>query len=70
MTKKCIYLLLSLFFATGSLFAQSNKSLAEAERYFGIKSYDAALPKYLEAIHGRKRPPGTLPHRRLLPEVS
>jgi outer membrane protein OmpA-like peptidoglycan-associated protein len=57
MTKKCIYLLLSLFFATGSLFAQSNKSLAEAERYFGIKSYDAALPKYLEAIQAGEKDP-------------
>jgi outer membrane protein OmpA-like peptidoglycan-associated protein len=57
MTKKCIYLLLCIFFATGSLFAQSNKSLAEAERYFGIKSYDAALPKYMEAIQAGEKDP-------------
>jgi outer membrane protein OmpA-like peptidoglycan-associated protein len=57
MIKKCTYLLLCLFFATGSLFAQSNKSLAEAERYFGFKSYDAALPKYLEAIEAGEKDP-------------
>jgi len=50
MTKKTIYLLLYSFFAVGSLLAQGNKSLADAERYYSVKSYDAALPKFLEAI--------------------
>src|SRR5690349_1327158 len=30
--------------------AQGKKSLADAERYFSLRSYDAALPKFLEAI--------------------
>jgi len=55
MTKKTIYLLLYLFFAVGSLLAQGNKSLADAERYYSVKSYDAALPKFLEAIQAGEK---------------
>lgn len=37
--------------------AQSAKELAEADRFYGIKSYDQALPHFLEAIQlGEKDP--------------
>ena len=56
MIKKTIYVLLLSLFATAS-FAQSSKVLAEAERYFSVKSYDAALPKFLEAIQAGEKDP-------------
>ena len=37
--------------------AQSNKSLTDAQRYFGIKNYEQALPLYLEAIKGGVKDP-------------
>ncbi len=37
--------------------AQSGKSLAEAERYFGIKNYEQALPLFLEAIQSGEKDP-------------
>src|SRR5688572_3334258 len=55
MIKKTIYLLFYSLVATGPLLAQSNKSLADAERYFGVKSYDVALPKFLEAIQAGEK---------------
>jgi len=55
--KRTLNLLLCLFFASASLFAQSNKSLADAERYFSVKSYDVALPKFLEAIQAGEKDP-------------
>ncbi len=37
--------------------AQGGKSLGEAERYFGVRNYEEALPKFLEAIRtGEKNP--------------
>jgi outer membrane protein OmpA-like peptidoglycan-associated protein len=56
MIKKTIYVLLFSLFATAS-FAQGSKALAEAERYFSVKSYDAALPKFLEAIQAGEKDP-------------
>ncbi|HEY3404756.1 MAG TPA: OmpA family protein [Ohtaekwangia sp.] len=56
MMKNTLSLLL-LFFASASLFAQGNKSLADAERYFSVKSYDVALPKFLEAIQAGNKDP-------------
>jgi tetratricopeptide (TPR) repeat protein len=37
--------------------AQSGKSLAEAERFYGIKAYESALPKFLEAIQAGEKDP-------------
>jgi outer membrane protein OmpA-like peptidoglycan-associated protein len=37
--------------------AQTNKSLTEAQRFFGLKNYNAALPKYLEAIQSGIKDP-------------
>src|SRR4051812_31527244 len=55
MVKNTIFTLL-LSVLTLSLFAQG-KSLAEADRLFGVKSYEAALSKYLEAIQGGEKDP-------------
>lgn len=52
-------IVLILIVLCGSLFtqAQGNKSLADAQRYFGIKNYEQALPLYLEAIKSGVRDP-------------
>ncbi|MFM8744928.1 MAG: OmpA family protein [Cytophagales bacterium] len=43
-------LFLLLMWASGSLFAQTNKALTEAQKLFATKNYTEALPKYLEAL--------------------
>jgi outer membrane protein OmpA-like peptidoglycan-associated protein len=40
-----------------SAIAQGSKSLADAERFFGVRSYDMALPKFLEAIQAGEKDP-------------
>ncbi len=47
---------LFLISAFGSL-AQGSKALAEAERFYGIKAYESALPKFLEAIEAGEKDP-------------
>jgi outer membrane protein OmpA-like peptidoglycan-associated protein len=46
-----------LSFLSLSLLAQGGKALAEADRLFGVKRYDAALPKYLEALQAGEKDP-------------
>lgn len=53
---------LALFFVTTMVYtvvtlAQGNKNLAEADRFFGVKAYDMALPRYLGAIKGGEKDP-------------
>lgn len=50
-------MMLCLFLLSATVYAQGNKSLAEAERYFAVKSYDGALPKFLEAIAAGEKDP-------------
>src|SRR5690349_18882590 len=57
MMKNTVFLLLGLFFMSASLHAQNSKALADAERYFSVKSYDVALPKFLEAIQAGEKDP-------------
>jgi len=57
MMKKPISLMLYLLFASVMLHGQGSKSLADAERYFSVKSYDVALPKFLEAIQAGEKDP-------------
>ncbi len=53
---KRFILLLSITFSISlSSSAQGSKALAEADRYFGIRNYEAALPMYLEAIKGGEK---------------
>jgi outer membrane protein OmpA-like peptidoglycan-associated protein len=49
-------ILLSLAFSL-YVMAQSNKSLMEAQKLFGLKNYEQALPKYLEAIQSGTKDP-------------
>jgi outer membrane protein OmpA-like peptidoglycan-associated protein/Tol biopolymer transport system component len=39
------------------VFAQGNKLVAEADRFFGIRNYEEALPKFLEAIKAGEKDP-------------
>jgi outer membrane protein OmpA-like peptidoglycan-associated protein len=39
------------------LFAQGSKSLADADRFFSVRSYDMALTRYLEAIQAGEKDP-------------
>ncbi len=44
-----------LLFTAAASVAQSNKALAEAEKFYSVKAYDQALPKYLEAIQAGEK---------------
>jgi len=53
-----VFFILFLLAVNPALFAQGNKkALADAERYFGIKAYEQALPLYLEAIKAGEKDP-------------
>ena len=52
-----IVLILIVLCCSFSSWAQGSKSLADAQRYFGIKNYEQALPLYLEAIKGGVKDP-------------
>lgn len=52
-----IVLILIVLCGSLSTQAQGNKSLADAQRYFGIKNYEQALPLYLEAIKSGVKDP-------------
>ncbi len=51
------YLLVTISITSFQLAAQTNKSLSEAQKLFGLKNYEAALPKYLEAIQSGIKDP-------------
>ncbi len=55
MIRQVYFLCLVLFFAALSATGQDNKSLADAERYFSVRSYDVALPKFLAAIQAGEK---------------
>jgi tetratricopeptide (TPR) repeat protein len=58
MMRKALNLLITMLIFSSSMYAQGNKkALADAERYFGIKVYDQALPLYLEAIQAGEKDP-------------
>ena len=50
MIRRTYLLSVGLLFSVSILFAQGSKSLTDAEYYFSVKSYDQALPKFLEVI--------------------
>lgn len=56
MKKAPIVCFLFLFSLTSG-FAQGSKSLADAERFFSVRSYDMALAKFLEAIQAGEKDP-------------
>ena len=56
--RKAINLLIILFTVQAAVFAQANKkTLSEAERFYGIKAYDQALPLFVEAIKAGEKDP-------------
>jgi outer membrane protein OmpA-like peptidoglycan-associated protein len=56
--KTAFYLFILLLAIQPQLFAQGNKkALSEADRFYGIKAYDQALPLYLEAIQAGEKDP-------------
>jgi len=57
MTRKVNLLYWLLFFSVVALQAQDSKSLADAEHYFSVRSYDVALPKFLAAIQAGEKSP-------------
>lgn len=56
MKRLILFLTLSISFSMGCL-AQGSKTLVEADRYFGIRNYEEALPKFLEAIQAGEKDP-------------
>jgi len=57
MMKRANTLSLIFLLAITSGFAQGSKSLAEAERFFSVRSYDLALAKFQEAIDAGEKDP-------------
>ena len=57
MSKRTHILSLLFLLSVTSGLAQGSKALADAERYFGVRSYDAALGKFLEAIQAGEKDP-------------
>ncbi len=56
MLNRILYCLVLLALTT-TLKAQDKKSLADAEHYFSVRSYDVALPKFLAAIQAGEKDP-------------
>lgn len=55
--RRLVLLVILSFSVSAFCLAQGSKSLADAERFFGIRNYTEALPKFLEAIQaGEKNP--------------
>ena len=53
---KTAHILCFIFFAAlTSGFAQGSKALAEADRFYSVRSYDMALAKFLEAIQAGEK---------------
>lgn len=46
-----------LIFSGTALLAQTSKLVAEGDKYYGVKAYNQALPKYLEAIQAGEKDP-------------
>lgn len=58
MKRTAFYLIIFILAVKPQLFAQgSKKTLNEAERLYGIKAYDQALPLYIEAINAGEKDP-------------
>jgi outer membrane protein OmpA-like peptidoglycan-associated protein len=57
MNMKISFLTLIFTVLTVAVYAQGSKALAEADRFYGIKAYDQALPKFLEAIQAGEKDP-------------
>lgn len=54
---KPLYLLFSLLILSPWAMAQNNKALSDAERYYGIRNYEDALPLFLQSIESGVKDP-------------
>lgn len=54
---KIFFVLTLIICCTQSIFSQDTKKLAEAQKFFQVKSYDKALPLYIEAIQSGVKDP-------------
>jgi len=52
-----ILALISFILFVNRGYAQSSKALAEAEKYFGIRNYEEALPLFTQAIQAGEKDP-------------
>jgi outer membrane protein OmpA-like peptidoglycan-associated protein len=57
MMKKAHIVCFIFLFSLTSGFAQGSKALADADRFFSVRSHDLALTKYLEAIQAGEKDP-------------
>lgn len=57
MMKRAHILCFIFLFSLTSGFAQGSKALADADRFFSVRSYDMALAKFLEAIQAGEKDP-------------
>lgn len=57
MVREANILFFVFFLSTLTLFGQDSKSLADAEHYFGVRSYDVALPKFVAVIQAGEKDP-------------
>ncbi len=57
MGRKFSYLTVMFLVSVCMLYGQGSKARNEAERLFGVKAYDAALTKFLEAIESGEKDP-------------
>jgi outer membrane protein OmpA-like peptidoglycan-associated protein len=56
--RKAVFFSLMLLALVNVAYTQANKkTLSEAERFFGIKAYDQALPLFIEAINAGEKDP-------------
>src|SRR5690606_7415572 len=52
-----ILALISFILFVNRGYAQSSKALSEAEKYFGIRNYEEALPLFIQAIEAGEKDP-------------
>lgn len=57
MMKKALSLLIWLLCIQALVFGQAKKALSEAERFYGIKGYEQALPLFIQAIQAGENDP-------------
>lgn len=57
MIKKALYILFIAIIIQNTALGQNKKALADAERFYSIKSYDQALPLFIEAIDSGEKDP-------------
>jgi len=57
MRRAATLLLFALLVSAQTILSQDRKALADAEHYFSVRSYDVALPRFLDAIKAGEKDP-------------